>query len=59
VGDRVNDVEAALAAGCTPVLVRTGHGRSHEGRARAMGARCVTDDLASLAAALTGGDERC
>jgi D-glycero-D-manno-heptose 1,7-bisphosphate phosphatase len=30
VGDKLVDVEAALAAGCTPILVRTGYGADEE-----------------------------
>lgn len=57
VGDRVQDVEAALAAGVTPVLVRTGYGANEEAAARALGARCVADDLATLASRLLEGSE--
>jgi D-glycero-D-manno-heptose 1,7-bisphosphate phosphatase len=49
VGDRVQDVEAALAAGVRPVLVRTGHGAEAEAQGRALGVTCVADDLAELA----------
>jgi len=30
VGDALSDIEAALAAGCRPILVRTGRGREYE-----------------------------
>lgn len=30
VGDKISDLEAALAAGCRPILVRTGYGRESE-----------------------------
>ena len=30
VGDKVADIEAGLAAGCQPLLVRTGYGAKHE-----------------------------
>lgn len=30
VGDKLIDIKAGLAAGCTPVLVRTGYGRNEE-----------------------------
>ena len=53
VGDSIRDVDAALAAGCRPVLVRTGYGREAE---QELGARreqvAVYNDLAAFAAAL-------
>lgn len=53
VGDSMRDIDAALAAGCKPVLVRTGFGRETEA---ALGAKreqvAVYADLASFAAAL-------
>lgn len=53
VGDSTRDVDAALAAGCKPVLVRTGYGREAEAE---LGARreqvAVYNDLAAFAAAL-------
>lgn len=52
VGDSLRDVDAALGAGCTPVLVRTGNGAAVEAQARARGVTCVADDLARLTAAL-------
>lgn len=45
VGDTLKDVQAAQAAGCRAVLVRTGHGAEVEGRARRMGVDWVADDL--------------
>lgn len=42
VGDSVKDVEAAIAAGCTPVIVRTGNGRE---TARRFPDVLVFDDL--------------
>jgi D-glycero-D-manno-heptose 1,7-bisphosphate phosphatase len=47
VGDSVRDVEAALAAGCVPVLVRTGNGARDEAAARKLGISHVFADLAS------------
>jgi D-glycero-D-manno-heptose 1,7-bisphosphate phosphatase len=47
VGDSLRDVEAALAAQCIPVLVRTGNGTNDETAARRTGARHVFDDLAA------------
>jgi D-glycero-D-manno-heptose 1,7-bisphosphate phosphatase len=53
VGDSMRDLEAARAAGCRPVLVRTGNGRQTE---KKLGAAregvAVYDDLAAFAAAL-------
>jgi D-glycero-D-manno-heptose 1,7-bisphosphate phosphatase len=49
VGDSLRDMQAALAAGCTPVLVRTGHGADSESSARTMGVDRVFDDLAKAA----------
>jgi D-glycero-D-manno-heptose 1,7-bisphosphate phosphatase len=46
VGDSMRDMEAALSAGCTPVLVRTGNGSASEAAARALGVQLVFDDLA-------------
>ena len=53
VGDSMRDLEAARAAGCKPVLVRTGNGRKTEkelGRKR--GDVAIYDDLAAFASAL-------
>ena len=53
VGDSIRDVDAALAAGCKAVLVRTGFGREAEAE---LGARreqvAVYNNLAAFAAAL-------
>lgn len=47
VGDKGADVDAALAAGCTPILVRTGYGVDEEKRIpRGVG---VVDDLPAAA----------
>lgn len=48
VGDKLIDVEAALAAGCTPILVRTGYGAGEE--ARLPQGVAVVDDLPAAAA---------
>jgi D-glycero-D-manno-heptose 1,7-bisphosphate phosphatase len=53
VGDSMRDIEAARAAKCKPVLVRTGNGRKTEqalGQDR--GDVAVYDDLAAFASAL-------
>ena len=59
VGDSMRDVDAALAAGCRPVLVRTGYGREAE---KELGAKrekvAVYSDLAAFAAALIATDIR-
>jgi len=53
VGDSMRDIDAALEAGCKPVLVRTGFGRETEA---ALGAKreqvAVYADLAAFSAAL-------
>ena len=49
VGDSLKDVQAAIAAGCEPVLVRTGNGRTTEDQATALGVTRVYDDLAQFA----------
>lgn len=56
VGDSLRDIEAAVAAGCRPLLVRTGNGRATETRLAAEGRRPVPtyDDLTAVAAALVG-----
>ena len=46
VGDSISDMQAALMARCTPVLVRTGNGAASELQARAMGIDQIFDDLA-------------
>ncbi len=51
VGDSLKDVQAALAAGCTAVLVRTGNGKNAEPQARALGAE-VFDDLGAFSRAM-------
>ena len=47
VGDSLRDMQAALAARCLPVLVRTGNGARSENSAREMGVDLVFDDLAA------------
>jgi D-glycero-D-manno-heptose 1,7-bisphosphate phosphatase len=47
VGDSLRDMQAALAARCLPVLVRTGNGASSENSAREIGVNLVFDDLAA------------
>ncbi|MCC6295894.1 MAG: D-glycero-beta-D-manno-heptose 1,7-bisphosphate 7-phosphatase [Pseudomonadales bacterium] len=56
VGDSLRDLEAARAAGCLPVLVRTGNGRATEMRLAAAALRDlpVYDDLAAVADAFAG-----
>ena len=53
VGDSLRDMEAAFAAGCDPILVRTGNGACVEAEARALGVRLVYDDLAAAAGGIT------
>lgn len=47
VGDALTDVEAALAAGCRPVLVKTGRGAAMLRRAERPAGLTVVDDLAA------------
>ena len=54
VGDSQRDMDAALAAGCEPILVRTGYGAEAETGARAAGVCHVYDDLAAAARGLAG-----
>jgi len=55
VGDSTRDLEAARAAGATPVLVRTGNGaRTEASLPKALATVAVYDDLAAAAAALVG-----
>lgn len=55
VGDSLRDLQAASAAGCRPVLVRTGNGRATESQLAAfppLADTAVYDDLAAFTAAL-------
>ncbi len=55
IGDSLRDLEAARAAGATPLLVRTGNGRKTESALPPELRRvAVYDDLAAAAAALIG-----
>lgn len=59
VGDSLRDLEAARAAGCEPLLVRTGNGRATEAKLADPGLAqwrtvAVYDDLAAVADALLG-----
>lgn len=45
IGDSLSDMQAAHRYGCTPILVRTGHGRAVEEIARDRGVQNVFDDL--------------
>lgn len=56
IGDSARDLEAARAAGATPILVRTGNGtRTESSLAGELRGVVVYDDLAAAAAALVGG----
>ncbi len=46
IGDSLRDIQAAVAAGARPILVRTGNGRDTEARVQGMGVP-VYDDLAA------------
>jgi len=53
IGDSLRDLEAAMAAGARPILVRTGNGRRTEAELRGALANAeVFDDLEAAAAAL-------
>ncbi len=53
IGDSARDLETAVAAGATPVLVRTGNGADTEATlAESFAGIAVYDDLAAAAAAL-------
>lgn len=54
VGDSLRDLEAGIAVGARPVLVRSGKGAAVEADARALGAS-VFDDLAAVARAVLDG----
>lgn len=54
VGDSARDLEAATAAGATPILVRTGNGRRTEATLSDATPVTVYDDLAAVADALVG-----
>jgi len=56
VGDAIRDVEAALAAGCRPVLVRSAGGAAVEAEARQLGVDWIEDDLAAVARTLLEDD---
>ncbi len=55
IGDKLADIEAARAAGCRPILVRSGYGASEE--ARIPEGTAVFDDLLGAALFLTGNDD--
>lgn len=56
VGDSMRDIDAALAAGARPVLVRTGNGSRTEKEHKLKGA-VVYDDLGAFAAALIAAQQ--
>ncbi|MDZ4675475.1 MAG: HAD-IIIA family hydrolase [Gemmatimonadota bacterium] len=56
IGDRLSDVEPALALGGTAALVRTGEGRHHIGAAARAGFR-ICDDLAAAVALILGPED--
>jgi D-glycero-D-manno-heptose 1,7-bisphosphate phosphatase len=56
IGDKMADVEAGLAAGCRPILVRTGYGAAEEAQLPT-GVTCHADLPAAVAALLAA--ERC
>jgi len=63
VGDSVRDLEAGVARGCEPILVRTGKGKASEKLVRehehpAIAQAKVFEDLAAVADHLLSGDGR-
>lgn len=52
IGDSMRDLEAAIAAGAKPILVRTGNGRKTESELADDSGVIVYDDLAAAATAL-------
>ncbi|HZP12455.1 MAG TPA: HAD hydrolase-like protein, partial [Nevskiaceae bacterium] len=53
IGDSLADVQAARAAGCQPILVRSGNGRDTEkANKRELAGVAIYDDLAAAATAL-------
>jgi len=55
VGDRLSDVEPARKLGGRALLVETGRGRAHVGKARALGVPVVADLAAAAAEIVRGG----
>jgi D-glycero-D-manno-heptose 1,7-bisphosphate phosphatase len=53
IGDKLADVQAGRAAGCRPVLVRTGYGAEEEASVPA--GTPVYDDLPAAVNAIVGG----
>jgi D-glycero-D-manno-heptose 1,7-bisphosphate phosphatase len=58
IGDSLRDLEAAMAVGAMPILVRTGKGRTAEARLPAHWGAVVFDDLAQAAQALVAAAGR-
>ncbi len=57
VGDSLRDIEAALAVGARPILVRTGNGRrTEQALTGSLLAIEIYDDLAAAAGSLVAGD---
>ena len=54
VGDKLSDVDLALAAGLRPVLVQTGYGREQADRLGDRAGVLVADDLPAAVAAMLG-----
>lgn len=59
VGDRLPDLQAARAAGCRPVLVRTGRGAQTENSSKMPMDVTVYDNLAAYVDVLLGMPKRC
>lgn len=54
IGDSVRDMQAALAAGCNPILVRTGNGATHEKEVRRLGVNRIHNNLNDAVSSLLG-----
>ena len=57
IGDSTRDMQAAIAANCQPILVRTGNGAMNEEPVRALGINEIHDNLESATDWLLGADK--
>lgn len=58
VGDKVSDVQAGLAAGCAPILVRTGYGRRAEAEADLPPGTPVVDSIVEATGLILAAEAR-
>ncbi len=54
IGDSVRDMQAALVAGCKPILVRTGNGTAHEEAVKRLGVNNIHNNLNDAVFTLMG-----